>query len=125
MEIVYEFFAGGFKIKWINAISKFGYIRIEKISDDSIDDTVDMWLIGEKISVFLKETSEIQAINTAYEFINRIESPKSLFVFPRYPNDYEDNNETYQIAESGIQKQTSSIETIYPHAKALEILLSK
>ena len=114
MEIVGSFVFSNFKISWINAISKVGYVKIEKTTPENVDDFTEMWLIGNKIGKFLKTNEKTQAEAIAYHSLKTPTNAANINVFPRYTGDYEDNNQTYNIAENSVQPQTSTKEIILP-----------
>ena len=109
MEIVFTIEKGPFKIFWINAISKYGYIALEKYDNQ---DCTEMWLIGEKVGIFFKTFLPEKAEAIAFHCINKPNKNKRLCIFPRYNGDYEDNNETYQIADNDNQKKTGDFNEI-------------
>ena len=114
MEIIDSFVFQTFKISWINAISKVGYINIQKTTSETIDDFTEMWLLGNKIGQFLKKTENIKADDIAYHSLKTPINSANINIFPRYKGDYQENNDTYNIAESKTQPATSSKEVILP-----------
>ena len=114
MEIVGSLVFSNFKISWINAISKVGYVKVEKTTPENVDDFTEMWLIGNKIGRFLRTNPSIKAEAVAYHSLKTPSNVANINVFPRYEGDYKENNDTYNIAENSIQPPTSTKEIISP-----------
>lgn len=120
MEIVGSFVCSGFKISWINAISKVGYVKVEKGTPENVDDFTEMWLLGNKVGKFLRECKDISAQDVAYHSVKTPTNIANINVFPRYEGDYKENNDTYNIAESATQPATSTKEIIMPLIEELK-----
>ena len=122
VSIVGEFDACNAHFKWVNAISKVGYVTVATTGDDAF---VRAWTIAEKVGQFLRTDDAIKAEAVGYHYCDKPGAQPILFVMPRYDKDYEDNNEVYSIAEADEQKQTSSSEIIAPLLKRLEVYLKE
>ena len=106
MEIVEKFDFSSFNFSWINSISKVGYIRMEKITPENFDDFNNMWQIATKIGGFMRNTDGIKADDVAFHSVQKKQQQRYIDIIPRYHGDYEENNDTYNIAESDVQKST-------------------
>ncbi|EAY05727.1 hypothetical protein TVAG_100500 [Trichomonas vaginalis G3] len=123
MEVVESFTYNNFKIEWINAISKVGYVKVIKTTDETVKDNVEMWLLANKIGKFLRSCDDIKSEDNAFHSLQRPGKQDNICIFPRYANDYSDNNLTYNIAESDNQPKTSSSEIILPLVQKLKSYL--
>lgn len=122
MSIVTEFDACGIHYKWINGVSKVGYLSMVASGRDAF---VKVWTVAELVGQFLRTDDGIKAEAVGYHYCEMPDKQPEMFVLPRYDKDYEDNNEVYAIVEAEQQAATSSPEIIHPLAKRLEEYLAK
>ena len=113
-----------FEITWINAVSKCGYIQITKNESSSEFQFTNAWILAEKIDQFLRNEPKIAAEDVGCHMFSYDPYGPKLFIFPRYSGDYKDSNETYDIAESSNQPETSSEAIISPLVLLLKNFLS-
>lgn len=123
MEVVGSFEYKGFRIDWINAISKVGYVKVINASEKETDN-VQMWLIAHEIGKFFRNCDLIKSEDNAFHSLQRPGDLDNICIFPRYANDYPDNNQTYNISESDTQPATSTKEIILPLIDLLKKHLS-
>lgn len=111
--IVKTFQVQNFNVEWINAISKIGYLSILYEPGKS-GDFPSMWLLADKMGQFLRNDEGCKASAVAFHYFECENKPKKLFVIPRFPDEYTDHNEVYNISESENQPETSTSAIIEP-----------
>ena len=124
ISIVTSFPYKEFEITWINAVSKCGYLQITKNQSSPEFQFTNAWLLAEKIDRFLRNEPKISAEDVGCHMFSYDPDGVKLFIFPRYSGDYKDSNETYDIAESSNQEETSSEDVILPLVLLLQNYLS-
>lgn len=116
--VIKTFHHQNFNIEWINAISRIGYLSILYEPGKS-GDFSSLWLLADKMGQFLRNDDGCKASAIAFHYFECENKPKKLFVIPRFPDEYSDHNEVYNISESDNQPETSSSTVIEPLAEKL------
>lgn len=125
ISVVKTFNYKDFTIEWINAVTKYGYIRISKNPSSERFKFVDAWLLAGEIDKFLRNEPKILAEDVACHLFSYEPIGPRLNIFPRYSGDYQDNNQTYNIVESDVQPETSTETIILPLVDLLAEYLAK
>jgi hypothetical protein len=121
--VLKNFAIEGFRVSWVNALSKVGYVIVSKEPPEV--DFVGCWTWGERIGQFFREEPRILAQDVGFHYLERPGRHPELFVLPRYAGDFEPNETVYNIIEADTQDETSSPQVILPLAETLEAHLNK
>jgi hypothetical protein len=100
---------GNVQCKWINGVTRFGYILI---SSEPMD-FVTVWALGDRVGQFMRKDPVIRAESVSFYYHRHSEEFGGLFVLPRYARDFPSVGAPYIRIESSEQPETATSDLLF------------